>query len=143
MKYAYGGPQLLSLAAHTLVQKVCNFMLGRASYCLLQVTNVIYNEALAVTFVVIFCGLLITFCLPQILTSTAVKKGSLSTSDLAAKYKYKNILIDVKVDTESNVGCSFFITVPFEVWSKESELTQKFNLMLILVLADFLYLHFH
>ncbi|KAM7507195.1 hypothetical protein LguiA_017648 [Lonicera macranthoides] len=37
------------------------------------------------------------------LTSTALKKGGLSTGDVAAQYKYKNTLIDVKVDTESNI----------------------------------------
>jgi hypothetical protein len=41
----------------------------------------------------------------QALTSTAVKKGGLSTGDVAAQYKYKNVVVDVKVDTESNVGC--------------------------------------
>lgn len=38
-----------------------------------------------------------------VLTSTAVKKGGLSTGDVAALYKYKNAFIDVKVDTESNI----------------------------------------
>lgn len=37
-----------------------------------------------------------------------MKKGGLSTGDVAALYKYKNAFIDVKVDTESNVG-SFFL----------------------------------
>lgn len=37
------------------------------------------------------------------LTSSAVKKGGLSTGDIAALYKYKNTVFDVKVDTESNV----------------------------------------
>ncbi|XP_058069855.1 mitochondrial outer membrane protein porin 2-like isoform X2 [Magnolia sinica] len=37
------------------------------------------------------------------LTSTAVKKGGLSTGDIAAQYKYKNTIIDVKVDTGSNI----------------------------------------
>ncbi|XP_026391508.1 mitochondrial outer membrane protein porin 2-like [Papaver somniferum] len=37
------------------------------------------------------------------LSSTAVKKGGLSTGDVAAQYKYKNTIIDVKVDTESNI----------------------------------------
>lgn len=41
----------------------------------------------------------------QALTSTAVKKGGFSTGDVAAQYKYKNAVFDVKVDTESNVGC--------------------------------------
>lgn len=44
--------------------------------------------------------------LVQALTSTAVKKGGLSTGDVGALYKYKNTLIDVKVDTGSNVCCS-------------------------------------
>lgn len=44
----------------------------------------------------------------QALTSTAVKKGGFSTGDVAAQYKHKNSIIDVKVDTESNVGC--FVT---------------------------------
>ncbi|KAM7263266.1 hypothetical protein ACFE04_000949 [Oxalis oulophora] len=37
------------------------------------------------------------------ITSSAVKKGGLSTGDVAAQYKYKNTLFDVKVDTDSNV----------------------------------------
>ncbi|MCL7038230.1 hypothetical protein MKW94_005772, partial [Papaver nudicaule] len=37
------------------------------------------------------------------LSSTAVKKGGLSSGDVAALYKYKNTIIDVKVDTESNI----------------------------------------
>lgn len=45
----------------------------------------------------------------QALTSTAVKKGGLSAGDVAAQYKYKNILFDVKVDTESNVSCSILL----------------------------------
>ncbi|KAK9670266.1 hypothetical protein RND81_13G190300 [Saponaria officinalis] len=44
------------------------------------------------------------------LTSTAVKKGGLSTGDVAALYKYKNTVIDVKVDTESNISTTFSIT---------------------------------
>ncbi|GAB4849091.1 Voltage-dependent anion-selective channel protein 2 [Ancistrocladus abbreviatus] len=44
------------------------------------------------------------------LTSTAVKKGGLSTGDVAAHYKYKNTLIEVKVDTESNISTTFTIT---------------------------------
>lgn len=43
------------------------------------------------------------------LTSTAVKKGGLSTGDVAAVYKYKNTIIDVKVDTESNISSTFTI----------------------------------
>ncbi|XP_065625748.1 mitochondrial outer membrane protein porin 2 [Quercus suber] len=38
------------------------------------------------------------------LTSTAVKKGGFSTGDVAAQYKYKNAIFDVKVDTESNIS---------------------------------------
>ncbi|KAA8531572.1 hypothetical protein F0562_006281 [Nyssa sinensis] len=45
-----------------------------------------------------------------VLTTTAVKKGGLSTGDVAAQYKYKNTLIDVKVDTESNISTTFTIT---------------------------------
>ncbi|GAB2259949.1 hypothetical protein Droror1_Dr00010804 [Drosera rotundifolia] len=43
-------------------------------------------------------------------TSTAIKKGGLSTGDIAAKYKYKNTLVDVKVDTESNIFTTFTVT---------------------------------
>ncbi|KAM7520398.1 hypothetical protein LguiB_019360 [Lonicera macranthoides] len=44
------------------------------------------------------------------LTSTAVKKGGLSTGDVAAQYKYKNTLIDVKCDTDSNVSTTLTVT---------------------------------
>ncbi|XP_077233810.1 mitochondrial outer membrane protein porin 2-like [Tasmannia lanceolata] len=44
------------------------------------------------------------------LTSTAVKKGGLSTGDIAVQYKYKNSIIDVKVDTESNVSTTLTFT---------------------------------
>lgn len=37
-----------------------------------------------------------------------MKKGGLSTADVAAQYKYKTTVIDVKVDTGSNVG--FFVS---------------------------------
>lgn len=37
------------------------------------------------------------------LTSTALKKGGLSTGDVAVQYKYRNAVFDVKVDTESNI----------------------------------------
>ncbi|KAJ8439707.1 hypothetical protein Cgig2_009531 [Carnegiea gigantea] len=47
--------------------------------------------------------------LGRALTSTAVKKGGLSTGDVAAVYKYKNTLIDVKLDTESNISSTFTI----------------------------------
>lgn len=54
-----------------------------------------------------------SFSLWQILTSTALKKGGLSTGDVAAKYKYRNLLIDVKVDTESKVSIFFFLNIRF------------------------------
>ncbi|KVI02699.1 Porin domain-containing protein, partial [Cynara cardunculus var. scolymus] len=44
----------------------------------------------------------------QALTSTATKKGGLSTGDVGAVYKYKNTLVDVKLDTESNLEVQYF-----------------------------------
>lgn len=44
------------------------------------------------------------------LTSTAVKKGGFSTGDVAAQYKYKNAIFDVKVDTESNISTTITFT---------------------------------
>ncbi|GAU26125.1 hypothetical protein TSUD_225880, partial [Trifolium subterraneum] len=44
------------------------------------------------------------------LTSTAVKKGGLSTGDVAAVYKYKNTLIDVKLDTASIINTTLTFT---------------------------------
>ncbi|KAH7520296.1 hypothetical protein FEM48_Zijuj08G0129100 [Ziziphus jujuba var. spinosa] len=44
------------------------------------------------------------------LTSTAVKKGGLSTGDIGAVYKYKNAVFDVKVDTESNILATLTFT---------------------------------
>ncbi|XAR57713.1 hypothetical protein NMG60_11025958 [Bertholletia excelsa] len=44
------------------------------------------------------------------ITSTAVNKGGVSTGDVAAQYKYNNSLIDVKVDTESNISTTFTVT---------------------------------
>lgn len=44
------------------------------------------------------------------LTSTALKKGGLSTGDVAALYKYKNTLFDVKVDTDSNISATLTFT---------------------------------
>ncbi|KHN36298.1 mitochondrial outer membrane protein porin 2-like [Glycine soja] len=38
------------------------------------------------------------------LTSTSVTKGGLSTGDVAALYKYKNTVIDVKLDTASTIS---------------------------------------
>ncbi|KAL9273729.1 Mitochondrial outer membrane protein porin 2-like protein [Drosera capensis] len=46
----------------------------------------------------------------QEFTSTAIKKGGLSTGDIAVKYKYKNTLVDVKVDTKSNIFTTFTVT---------------------------------
>ncbi|KAK4260176.1 hypothetical protein QN277_003326 [Acacia crassicarpa] len=44
------------------------------------------------------------------LTSTAVKKGVVSTGDVAAQYKHKNAVIDVKVDAESNISTTLTFT---------------------------------
>ncbi|KAK7406453.1 hypothetical protein VNO78_08079 [Psophocarpus tetragonolobus] len=44
------------------------------------------------------------------LTSTAVKKGGLSTGDVAALYKYKNTIIDVKLDTASIISATLTFT---------------------------------
>ncbi|KAF5958336.1 hypothetical protein HYC85_005561 [Camellia sinensis] len=44
------------------------------------------------------------------ITSTAVKKGGLSTGDVAAQYKYKNILIDVKFDAASSISTTLTFT---------------------------------
>ncbi|XP_027360286.1 mitochondrial outer membrane protein porin 2-like [Abrus precatorius] len=44
------------------------------------------------------------------LTSTAVKKGGLSTGDVAAQYKYKNTIIDVKLDTASIISTTLTFT---------------------------------
>lgn len=46
----------------------------------------------------------------QALTSTAVKKGGFSTGDVAAQYKYRNAVFDVKVDTESNISTTLTFT---------------------------------
>ncbi|XP_058778066.1 mitochondrial outer membrane protein porin 2-like [Vicia villosa] len=43
-------------------------------------------------------------------TSTALKKGGLSTGDVAALYKYKNTLIDVKLDTASTINTTLTFT---------------------------------
>jgi len=44
------------------------------------------------------------------LTSTAVKKGGLSTGDVATQFKYKNTVVDVKVDTDSNISTTITFT---------------------------------
>lgn len=45
----------------------------------------------------------LTFSCPQALVSNVVEKGGVSSGDVAAQYKHKNAVIDVKLDTESNV----------------------------------------
>ncbi|XP_018817375.1 mitochondrial outer membrane protein porin 2-like [Juglans regia] len=44
------------------------------------------------------------------LTSTAVKKGGLSTGDVASQFKFRNAVVDVKVDTESNISTTLTLT---------------------------------
>nr|XP_043615184.1 mitochondrial outer membrane protein porin 2-like [Erigeron canadensis] len=44
------------------------------------------------------------------LTSSATKKGGLSTGDVGAVYKYNNILVDVKVDTDSKIATTLTFT---------------------------------
>ncbi|XP_041017046.1 mitochondrial outer membrane protein porin 2-like [Juglans microcarpa x Juglans regia] len=44
------------------------------------------------------------------LSSTVAKKGGLSSGHVAAQYKHKNAVLDVKVDTESNVLTTFTLT---------------------------------
>ncbi|KAF7809921.1 mitochondrial outer membrane protein porin 2 [Senna tora] len=44
------------------------------------------------------------------LASTAVKKGGLSTGDVAAQYKHKNTIVDFKVDTESKISTTLTFT---------------------------------
>lgn len=44
------------------------------------------------------------------LTSSAVKRGGFSTGDVATQYKYKNSVIDVKVDTESIISTTLTCT---------------------------------
>lgn len=58
------------------------------------------------------------------ITSTAVKRGGLSTGDIATNYKYKNNVIDVKVDTESNITTT--VTVMDIVPSTKTIASMKF-----------------
>ncbi|WOK92359.1 mitochondrial outer membrane protein porin 5 [Canna indica] len=44
------------------------------------------------------------------LTSAAIKKGGLYSFDVGSQYKYKNTLIDVKVDTNSNISTTLTIS---------------------------------
>ncbi|KAL6640899.1 hypothetical protein ACP70R_019080 [Stipagrostis hirtigluma subsp. patula] len=50
-----------------------------------------------------------TCSLYQGLTSTAVKKGGLYFLDISSVYKHKNTLIDIKVDTESNISTTLTV----------------------------------
>ncbi|KAF0930578.1 hypothetical protein E2562_033576 [Oryza meyeriana var. granulata] len=43
------------------------------------------------------------------LTSSAMKKGGLYSLDVSSVYKYKNSVIDVKVDTESNISTTLTV----------------------------------
>uniref|UniRef100_A0A0E0M6S8 Mitochondrial outer membrane protein porin 5 n=1 Tax=Oryza punctata TaxID=4537 RepID=A0A0E0M6S8_ORYPU len=43
------------------------------------------------------------------LTSSGVKKGGLYSLDVSSVYKYKNSIIDVKVDTESNISTTLTV----------------------------------
>lgn len=44
----------------------------------------------------------------QAIGSTLVKKGGLSSGDVAAKFAFRNGAVDVKFDTESNVFSFLF-----------------------------------
>lgn len=44
------------------------------------------------------------------ITSSAVKKGGLYAFDIGSQYKYKNTLVDVKVDTDSNISTTFTVS---------------------------------
>ncbi|KAG6533276.1 mitochondrial outer membrane protein porin 5-like [Zingiber officinale] len=44
------------------------------------------------------------------LTSAAVRNGGLCSFDVGSQYKYKNTLIDVKVDSESNISTTVVIS---------------------------------
>ncbi|CAK9171526.1 unnamed protein product [Ilex paraguariensis] len=45
-----------------------------------------------------------------VLASTVMKKGGLSSGDVAAQYKYKNAIVDVNIDTESNISTTLTVT---------------------------------
>lgn len=55
---------------------------------------------------------IILFLYLQALSSTVAKKGGLSSGHVAAQYQQKNAVLDVKVDTESNV-VSFLFSFQF------------------------------
>ncbi|KAL0325402.1 UNVERIFIED_CONTAM: Mitochondrial outer membrane protein porin 2 [Sesamum radiatum] len=44
-----------------------------------------------------------------VLGSTLVKKGGLSSGDVAAQYKFKNATVDIKFDTESNISTTLTV----------------------------------
>lgn len=44
------------------------------------------------------------------LVSTTVNKGGLSSGDVGAQYKYKNTLVNAKVDTQSNISTTLTVT---------------------------------
>ncbi|KAA8528458.1 hypothetical protein F0562_035813 [Nyssa sinensis] len=45
-----------------------------------------------------------------VLVSTVLKKGRRSSGNVAAQYKYKNDIADVKVDTEANISTTLIVT---------------------------------
>ncbi|KAJ6808268.1 mitochondrial outer membrane protein porin 5-like [Iris pallida] len=49
------------------------------------------------------------------LTSAAVKKGGLYALDVGTQYKYKNTIVDLKVDTDSNISTTLTVSeiLPF------------------------------
>ncbi|KAA3461457.1 mitochondrial outer membrane protein porin 2-like [Gossypium australe] len=69
-----------------------------------------YNLKLPTGDVVLFYSSFAPLYIYQALTSTALKKGGLSTGDVAALYKYKNTQFDVKVDTDSNISTTLTFT---------------------------------
>lgn len=59
-----------------------------------------------------------------------MKKGGLSAGDVAAQYKYKNTLVDVKLDTESNVrSCDYLTYMKTEV---AKFLTFKYHKLIVI-----------
>ena len=54
------------------------------------------------------------------LTSSTVQKESHSVGNVAAQYKYKNAAVDVKVDTQSNVGSYTIFTSFVHLYSKQN-----------------------
>lgn len=56
----------------------------------------------------------------KVLTSSTVQKESHSVGNVGAQYKYKNAAVDVKVDTQSNVGSYTIITSFVHLYAKQS-----------------------